>query len=795
MKAENDFDRKQFVRKELDLHDITFANEARILSMLQRLKHPNILRLIGCYTHGSKHTLIFPFVEGGTLKALLDRPIPTYMCRKEMFRSIAGLASAISALHDFALDDSEPSLKGHHQDLNPDNILVDGSRFILADFGLSSIKDLASNSRTPFRGKRGYCQAPESTQLVPPFQDYEVTRAADIFALACIIVDLLVYLSKGPSGVTQFRDDREFTVGRMTFSLYHKGNQPHEVVTERLEKIAKEDASQSVRDVVHLIKQMLDISPDKRPKAATTTAKLIISTIGAFTEDILAQFTGLPPSLEVLIEKSRFMSWLACQDTNLFLSMPGAVSTYRMFESTIQLLCQTETALEAIDSEILDLDSRHLLDVRELNTQLLSMLPPDRRAASHSRLQSILFAELEHAGIVVTPTLESSFGSPRILQMAETKRLVAQVWDPIPPAEEPSFRTISSSQFTKARSGQMDQLDVAYVTHRQQSRATPMLRETLKYQDPFTGLKLLPRFNALCTLLSSKSLPDQLRTPPFFAFCHDKDSFCYSLLYEYPKTDDTKTYQVKPMCLRELLLEGVKSRYPSLETRLRLALDVAEALAAFHEVNWYHKDLTASNVLFFPRTDAFPSTRAQSPYLFGFQHSRDATDDFTQGPLQDKRHHKHHHPEYISMENHQFKRFIRQYDWYGLGILLIEIGFWQALEFIMIDHVNQSNEEFAMLLIQEKLPDLSFYMGTEYVEIVRYCLTCSDEAVRDNNYAVPLSASSHSPDLTFKHQIVFPLKSLVNRMPAKTAIEKREITAWDTKKRGVSKKRAMDDNV
>ena len=158
--------------------------------MLQRLKHPNILLLIGCYTHSSKHYLISPFIRGGTLKQFLDGPRPAEMCRKETFRAVAGLASAISALHDFALDDSEPSLKGHHQDLDPENILMDEFRFVLADFGLSSIKNLAANSRTPFKGRRGYCEAPESAQLTPPYQEFEVTRAADIFALACIIADL-----------------------------------------------------------------------------------------------------------------------------------------------------------------------------------------------------------------------------------------------------------------------------------------------------------------------------------------------------------------------------------------------------------------------------------------------------------------------------------------------------------------------------------------------------------------------------------------------------------------------------
>lgn len=121
----------------------------------------------------------------------------------------------------------------------------------------------------------------------------------------------------------------------MTLNLYHKGDQSHEIVLERLENIAKEDGTQSMREVVQLVKQMLEIRPDKRPKATTATAKLNISIIKAFSEDIITQFTNLPPSPEVLIGKSRFLSWLDSQDINLFLSMPGVVPTSRMFESTV----------------------------------------------------------------------------------------------------------------------------------------------------------------------------------------------------------------------------------------------------------------------------------------------------------------------------------------------------------------------------------------------------------------------------------------------------------------------------
>jgi serine/threonine protein kinase len=83
------------VRKALELNDTTYYNEVRILSMLQSLKHPNILKLVACYTHNSKHNLISPYVAGGTLQNFLQQDRPVEQSCEKIFCSMAGLASAI----------------------------------------------------------------------------------------------------------------------------------------------------------------------------------------------------------------------------------------------------------------------------------------------------------------------------------------------------------------------------------------------------------------------------------------------------------------------------------------------------------------------------------------------------------------------------------------------------------------------------------------------------------------------------------------------------------------------------
>ncbi|KAF2971960.1 hypothetical protein GQX73_g1513 [Xylaria multiplex] len=115
------------------------------------------------------------------------------------------LASVIQALHEFVLEDGDAMPKGRHQDLKPDNVPVEGTRLILAEFGPSSMKDSSSESNTPLKRKKGYCQAPECSALVRLFQEHEMTPANDIFTFACITIDWLVYLLNGHLGLTTSR--------------------------------------------------------------------------------------------------------------------------------------------------------------------------------------------------------------------------------------------------------------------------------------------------------------------------------------------------------------------------------------------------------------------------------------------------------------------------------------------------------------------------------------------------------------------------------------------------------------
>lgn len=116
--------------------------ELRNLSILNHLRYPNILELLSAYTYDGRHNLAFSCARGGDLAPFLPNERPPYFEADEsLVVALAGLASAIEQVHFFAAHTIKLSLIGCHHDLKPGNVLVDNSPFMLADFGLSKLRE------------------------------------------------------------------------------------------------------------------------------------------------------------------------------------------------------------------------------------------------------------------------------------------------------------------------------------------------------------------------------------------------------------------------------------------------------------------------------------------------------------------------------------------------------------------------------------------------------------------------------------------------------------------------------
>ncbi len=119
------------------------------LAIIERLDHPAILPILGLVETEDALALQLPAIRGGTLgeRIARDGPLPA----ADLRRLLDQLGGALLAAHRAGI---------LHRDVTPGNVLIDGDRFLLADFGLARMAD-GHTATTTAMGTPGYA-APET---------------------------------------------------------------------------------------------------------------------------------------------------------------------------------------------------------------------------------------------------------------------------------------------------------------------------------------------------------------------------------------------------------------------------------------------------------------------------------------------------------------------------------------------------------------------------------------------------------------------------------------------------------
>ena len=152
--------------------DDRFRLEARTVAQLQ---HPHILPIHDYGTDGEIIYLVTPYLDGGSLKDLIDEGAIPVAETEKLLRQIA---SALDYAHRRGVI---------HRDIKPDNILLDSEgNAMLADFGIVKILegDTGLTATGGVLGTPAY-MAPEQSQGTG------VTPQADIYALGVIVYEML----------------------------------------------------------------------------------------------------------------------------------------------------------------------------------------------------------------------------------------------------------------------------------------------------------------------------------------------------------------------------------------------------------------------------------------------------------------------------------------------------------------------------------------------------------------------------------------------------------------------------
>lgn len=219
--------------------------------------------------------------------------------------------------------------------------------------------------------------------------------------------------------------------------------------------------------------------------------------------------------------------------------------------------------------------------------------------------------------------------------------------------------------------------------------------------------------------------PD-LHTIDCLGYTDDSASSRYGIVYK----------ALHPSCSTlNSLISSNDLRTPDLSDRFKLAHTLAVALWSLHSLDWLHKSFASSNILFFPSAFSASATRAtsfaasvpdiSSPYLLGFDTSRpDHMGEMSVASKACAATELHRHPN--SLNGMSRKPYCRSYDIYSLGLVLLEIGLWKALQVYHKPHY--SAERFLdRVVIQNLVPNLGSKTGRIYKEVVERCLAAPED--------------------------------------------------------------------
>ena len=146
-----------------------FLRESRLAA---RLDHPAVVPIFDSREVEGELIVAMRLVEGGDLRRAIDRDGPIEPARA--IDLLAQVADALDAAHAAGIV---------HRDVKPHNVLIEGDRAFLSDFGLAkAVGESGALSGTSIVGTVEY-MSPEQ------WRGEEVGPAADVYALGCVLYE------------------------------------------------------------------------------------------------------------------------------------------------------------------------------------------------------------------------------------------------------------------------------------------------------------------------------------------------------------------------------------------------------------------------------------------------------------------------------------------------------------------------------------------------------------------------------------------------------------------------------
>jgi hypothetical protein len=180
--------------------------------------------------------------------------------------------------------------------------------------------------------------------------------------------------------------------------------------------------------------------------------------------------------------------------------------------------------------------------------------------------------------------------------------------------------------------------------------------------------------------------------------------------------------------LHEVIKKTMGPNRPTLNQRFGMALQIANALQQWHQVNWVHQSISSHNVVLFRRNQDqaidqhFRDVDYTATFMQGFDFARPNQDPSLGKDVEDPERDVYKHP---ARQGPARKGHRKIHDLYSLGVVLLEVGLWECATSIVR---LRSGKDIAVSTVQKRLlaaaaERLSHHAGSSFTEAVTTCLT------------------------------------------------------------------------
>lgn len=677
---------------------------------------------------------------------------PSAFIQNHVFlRAMEGLSGGLAYIHNFTYYSSETEdepkvLNGYHHDIKPRNILVRGIDFVLADFGLSKLKDLENDTKTPWKDTT-YEYGPPECRDPESFEPRLVGRALDIWSLGCIMSEIIAYAERGPAYVETFRQNRIQQSNYGTMRCFHDGEKLCAAVSSFLNDLAKEPP---FRSLVELVRRTFSTVPSDRPTADEMKFLLLCYAVEDLVRGMLSMIESTAQTPEpspnhhlhrtrLSIEYNRLLAWADTLGFKTGLGRDVGTHYDQQIDSLnsrfYEILVSVSDALFANDrfSDPLDTENYKLQSLRTGIDNLCEHLSTETKLSIDDNFHIITLAKAPTSAFPLLVASSAATG-----QDSNFGKVAAMKYASILLSEG----RLKASRPFRIESSLMREHPLAdgilrpplwlYAYGHNIGEEKKVIVDFVQYWWPgmeerkanfeLTVGSMLERLGGIVEMLRQDHKPDAFLTLDCLGAFHDENNQRWGLVYDFPNQAGL------PVCLNSLLRQGNSyPTYPGINERFTLAKRLVACIHSCHSAGWIHKSISSGSVIFFVAGSNWNDMSIEQPYLIGFDHSRPKGVDKFSSELRSgitQWTNEYRHPDY--REGLTGAKI--SHDYYSMGLVLLEIGLWDSISNV---YNHPRNRTLASSQLRDKYiarceRELHKAMGPLYQAVTLTCLNHID---------------------------------------------------------------------